>query len=388
MQEDKKPLVTEKTDVTNLDIHQPDLGAPGEGKKHHRFKNWFKNLSKKQKIAFNGSVALIVLLAATGIWYFFLRSTPPPPAPTPVASVQAPPAKTTVPSRLTGLEVDPSINKRTVTGVMIENSPDARPQSGLKDAGVIYEAVAEGGITRFMALFQDTEPTYIGPVRSVRPYYLDFIGPYDAGLAHVGGSPKALAEISALHLKDLNQFYNSGPFWRIPTRYAPHNMYTDMTKLKALEKQKGWKASDYKALVRGEESKPADVTTAKTINIIMSSTLYNVSYSYDKKTNSYLRSEGGQPHKDFKTNTQLAPKVVVVPIIPRTQDWIYSVYATNGSGKVFVFQNGTVTIGTWKKTSRTDQFAFTKSDGSPLKLAAGQTWITAAASAGDVSYAP
>jgi len=344
------------------------------------------NITKKQKIILGVSAILIVALSIGGMIIF--GSNKPDPQPQTITQTKPEPVKTTEPSRLTGLEVNPEINKRTVTGIMIENSPDARPQSGLKDAGIIYEAVAEGGITRFLALFQDTQPEYVGPVRSVRPYYLDFITPYDARIAHVGGSPVALEQIRQQKLKDLNQCFNPGPFWRERTRYAPHNMYTNVVKLKELEKQKGWKASEYKTLLRGEESKPADIITAKNINIIMSSTLYNVSYEYDKTTNSYLRSEGGKPHKDFKSNKQLAPKIVVVPVIPRTQDGIYSVYAINGSGKVLVFQNGTVTEGTWKKSGRKDQFTFTKKDGTPLKLAAGQTWITIAATSANISYKP
>src|SRR5581483_6348891 len=114
---------------------------------------------------------------------------------------------TTVASTLTGLPVDPSVNKRQVTAVMIENSLDARPQSGLDQAGIVFEALAEGGVTRFMALFQDTQPDYIGPVRSARPYYIQWLLGYDAAYAHVGGSPDALNDITAWHVKDLNQFY-------------------------------------------------------------------------------------------------------------------------------------------------------------------------------------
>jgi hypothetical protein len=269
---------------------------------------------------------------------------------------------------------------------MIENSPDARPQSGLRDAGVVYEAVAEGGITRFLALFQDTEPTYVGPVRSVRPYYLDFLGPYDGAIAHVGGSGEALAQIKSQKIKDLDQFSNPGPYWRERTRYAPHNMYTNVQELKKLEKSKGWKAMEYARLERGAESKAAATPTASTINVELSRLLYNVSYKYDKKSNTYLRSLANRPHMDAKSNKQVAPGVVIVPIIPRSQNGIYSVYAINGTGKVLVFQNGTVTEGTWSKKNRKSQFQLKTKDGEVLKLAPGQTWFTIAATAGSVSY--
>lgn len=79
---------------------------------------------------------------------------------------------------------------------------------------------------------------------------------------------------------------------------------------------------------------------------------------------------------------------MVVPVVSRSQNGIYSVYAINDGGKVFVFQNGTVTEGTWAKAGRKAQFKFTGADGQPLKLAAGQTWVTLAASAGDVKFVP
>lgn len=346
-----------------------------------------KSLTKKQKII--ASVVTVVLLVGGAGVYLLVFNKPKTVAPvTQQPKVEEPP-KTTEPSRLTGIEVPVEYNQRTATGMMIENSPDARPQSGLKDAGVIYEAVAEGGITRFMAVFQDNLPEYAGPVRSVRPYYLDLVVPYDAGIAHVGGSGPALQQIKNEGIKDLDQMIpsNSPAYWREKNRVAPHNMYTNVVKIKEIEKQKGW-TSNYQGFVRGGEDKASATPNAKSINIKMSSASYQVNYQYDSASNTYLRNEGGKPHMDAKSNTQLAPKVLIVPIITRTQDGYYSAYATTGSGKVLVFQNGTVTEGTWSKSGRKDQFKFTGTDGQPIKLAPGQTWVTLASSSGDVTFAP
>lgn len=362
--------------------------APGSKipKKKPNLKERFNNLTKKQKILLGCGIAFGVILLIVAGWFIFQKPEPPPPEPEP-AAVEAPP-ETTEASRLTGIKypLEDKVNERTVTGVMIENSPDARPQSGLRDAGVVYEAVAEGGITRFLALFQDTVPTYVGPVRSVRPYYLDFLGPYDAAIAHVGGSGEALAQIRNQKIKDLDQFSNPGPYWRERTRYAPHNMYTNLQELKKVEKDKGWKPSEYTGLERGADSKAAATPTATTINVKMSSMLYNVSYKYDKKSNSYLRSQANRPHVDAKSNKQLAPKVVIVPIIDRSQNGIYSVYKVNGSGRVLVFQNGTVAEGTWTKKNRKGQFQLKTKDDQVLKLAPGQTWFTVAATNANVTY--
>ena len=363
-----KPKVTEK-----------DAKPPKKSRFH---------LTKKQKIIIAIIVPLLLLIIGFGVWYFVLRSKPQAAVQTPPPVVEVTPGATAITSNLTGLEVTADVNERTVTGVMVENSPDARPQSGLKDAGVVYEAVAEGGITRFLTLFQDTQPEYIGPVRSVRPYYLDFLSPYGAAIAHVGGSGEALSQIKAQNIRDLDQFANSSAYWRESSRYAPHNVYTNMLKLKELEKQKGFTKVDYQGFERGGPTEAAETPTAKAINIKMSSTLYNVNYAYDVSTNSYKRSEGGKPHVDAKSNSQLSPKVLVVPIIPRTQNGIYSVYAVNGTGKVLVFQNGTVTEGTWQKADRKSQFKFIGTDGQPLKLSAGQTWVTIAATSADVTFTP
>jgi hypothetical protein len=106
----------------------------------------------------------------------------------------------TVASKLTGLQVAPAVAGSTVTAIMVENSDEARPQSGLSQAGIVFEALAEGGVTRFLTLYQEGQgqTTSIGPVRSARSYFIDWMMPFNAAYAHVGGSPAALAEISSI----------------------------------------------------------------------------------------------------------------------------------------------------------------------------------------------
>lgn len=303
---------------------------------------------------------------------------------------KAPPKPTTVPSTLTGVPVAPEVNQRPVTGVMIENSLAARPQSGLSEAGVVFEAIAEGGITRFLALYQDTQPADIGPVRSARPYFVKWALGFDAGYAHVGGSPQAMADIRALGVKDLDQFANSGAYRRVTTRSAPHNVYTTMANLNALEASKGYTTSTYTGFARSKKATPAKVPTAKTVDLGISSALYNVHYDYIAATNTYNRSEGGAPHMDANGNKQISPSVVVALVVPFSiaSDGKHSVYQTIGSGQAFVFQDGNVTIGTWTKTSEKTQITFTDSAGKPLLLNPGQTWISAVAAAPKVTYAP
>ncbi|MEK7095714.1 MAG: DUF3048 domain-containing protein [Patescibacteria group bacterium] len=294
-------------------------------------------------------------------------------------------------SPLTGVKVDPDLAKRPVTGIMIENGLEARPQSGIGDAGVIFEAIAEGGITRFMTLYQDKTPQYIGPIRSLRPYYIDWAAAFDASIVHIGGSPEALAQIRRGG-KDLDQFFNAGSFWRERSRPAPHDVYTSFEKLDALNKSKGYTSSTFTSWLRKSDQKLV-TPTAKLIDLAISSVAFNVHYDYDAASNSYLRSEGGAPHhatasKDDKTGQQLRPKVVLALVMPYSLSGKYSVYGTNGGGQLFVFQDGGVTAGTWAKADRRSQFVFMDASGAPVKLNTGQAWVSILGDTGKVTYAP
>jgi hypothetical protein len=332
---------------------------------------------------------VLVLLIGGGAGYALTHKAKPKPAtikPIPKVTAQT----KTVPSTLSGLPVDPSVNQRTVTGIMIENSIDSRPQAGLGQASVIFEAVAEGGITRFLALYQDTAPDNVGPIRSARPYYIEWNLAFDAGYAHVGGSPAALADIKAWGVRDLDQFANSGSYHRVNTRAAPHNVYTSIAALNQLEVSKGYVTSKFTGFARKPKDTPAKTPTAKSIDLRISGPLYGVHYDYAPASNSYARSEGGAPHIDTNTNSQIYAKVVVAMVVPYgiAADGHHSEYATIGNGPVFIFQDGTVTTGTWTKTAGPGQITFADAAGKPIKLNPGITWLTAVGGAGDATYAP
>lgn len=348
---------------------------------------WFKGLSKKQKVL-TILVAIIILAGGSaGAWALFKPEPKAAPKPAVVEVPKEEPKKETEPSRLSGLQVKPELNKRPVTGIMIENSPDARPQSGLRDAGVVFEAIAEGGITRFLALFQEGQPDHIGPVRSVRPYYVDWVHGFDAAIAHVGGSSDGLAKIKSDGVKDLDQFANPKPFKRVSNRYAPHNMYTSMAGLDELSQSKGFTSSTFDSFPR-KDDQPLAAPTAKTLNFNISGQIYNPQFDYDTATNSYKRSHSGKPHKDEKSGEQLAPKVVIAAVINYgiAPNGVNSKYDNLGSGKAYIFQDGFVTQATWNKPSGGEQITFKDDGGRPIKLNAGQTWISVVASADRVSY--
>lgn len=323
-------------------------------------------------------VGLFLIALVGGIAYAaWVISTPKPTKP--VSVIIRPKPKYY--SALTGERVkDEEATTKPVTAIMIENSPDARPQSGLKDAEVVYEAVAEGGITRFLTLFQQHKPHLIGPVRSVRLYYVDWLTPYDASVAHVGGSAKALALVRNGHYRDIDQFFNAEYYWRATDRYAPHNVYTSFAKLDELNKVKGYKTSHPKAFERGETPiVPVAKQNAKTVSITISSDLYNSKYIYNAKTGLYKRYEAGAPHND-REKGQIAPKVVVALRVNMQQvleDGYRESIKTSGTGNAVIFQNGKATKVTWHKPTRSSQLSFTDSEGKPFTLARGTTWITA-----------
>lgn len=392
--EEEQPVTNAKEEVqvdaaTNNGPVAKDV-TQKTAKKHRWLYFRRKHLSKKQWLVF-ATIALILLGAAVYgamTLYKHFRTLPPQPPQAPIAKKEVPPPPTTEPSRLTGIEVPFDSNKRPVTGIMIENSPDARPQSGLKDAGIVYEAIAEGGITRFLTLFQEARPDYIGPVRSVRPYYLDFLWPFDAGIAHVGGAPQALADIKSLGIRDLDQFANSGSYWRVTGRYAPHNVYTSFDKLDELNNKKGFTSSTFTSFLR-KKAEPLKTPTVQSIDLNISGPLYNVHYDYDVATNSYKRSEAGKPHVDEKSGAQLAPSVVMALIMTRgiAGDGQHTDYGTTGIGHMYVFQDGGIIEGSWAKATRKDQFVFTEAaTGKPLPLNPGQTWLTIVDANSDVFY--
>lgn len=355
-------------------------------KKLHR---WFKKLTKKKK-ALVIFVAIILIGSIGFAAYKVLAKDKPVPVVEKKEEVKEEVVvPTTEPSKLTGLTVPIEMNKRIVTGIMIENSPDARPQSGLKDAGVVFEAIAEGGITRFLALFQEAQPDYIGPVRSVRPYYLDWLQGFDAPIAHAGGSSDGLAKIKTDKVRDLDQFANAGAYMRVNNRVAPHNLYTTMAKLDELNKSKGFTSSTFEGFARKEE-KANPTPTAKSIDFSISSALYSVHYDYDGASNSYKRVLGGKPHTDLKSNEQLSPKVVIANVMTYTAAYngVNSQYGTIGSGKAYIFQDGVVTEGSWSKSSSKSQMVWKDAQGNVIKLNPGQTWVTAVNNNGSVTYKP
>jgi len=370
--------------MRSLFKHKKDtvtLGDPGSPKSP----SWFRR-HKKLAIILSIVIVLIVSGGVAAALYFLNQK----PAPTPVKIVK-PEVKPPAPkfySPLTGnLVENEAAVTQAVTGIMIENSPDARPQSGLKNSGVVFEAVAEGGITRFAVMYQQEKPALIGPVRSVRMYYVDWMAAFDASIAHIGGSAAALAEVRNGSYRDIDQFFNANSYYRATDRWAPHNVYTTFERLDALNAAKGYTVSTFNGFTR-KDSVAVKVPTATAMQVDISGPLFNSTYAYNATTNTYDRSEGGAPHLDREAG-QISPRVVIVMVIPeRTvlEDGYRQQIDAVGSGKATIFQDGTVQEVTWTKASKTEQIKFTDAEGKDVPLARGQTWLTSVPQDGGVVW--
>lgn len=297
---------------------------------------------------------------------------------------------------LTGLSIPEAASALPrVYAVMIDNSVDAWPQSGIDKAFLVIEAPVESAIPRFEAFFSaDAKVDKIGPVRSARPYFVDWANEFDALYAHVGGSNEALALIGSTGTFDLNEFSHGNSFWRATDRSAPHNAYTSTDLLAAaVEKAMGkGTASDvlygvwkFKDGAEGAE----EANGANGISVRFNSELYLANWTHDSATNTYLRSQGGR-----KTVTQDGTRVSAnnVAVIVTDVSVLDAVgrrkIRTTGEGKAWVLQDGVTIEATWKKSSASERLAFYDKDGNEIVMNAGNTWIEVAQDEGDVTRSP
>jgi len=306
-------------------------------------------------------------------------STPEPtptPQPTPVL-VAAP---------LTGMPVTEAVAKRPVIAVMIDDQSLARPQSGLSRASVVWQAPAEGGIPRYMALFQDTDPPSVGPVRSSRLYFIAWASEWRAVYAHVGGSPQALALLRSSQGKgkvvyDADEIRYGGRYlYRIKTRSAPHNVYSDAKKLRALAKVVGAKSIDYKAAWKFAPDAPL-AERPQGSKLVVPYLANKISYAYDRASNRWLRSVSGEGKQvDRGTKERIGPKNVVImlmsfaPLKDGSKKHRLEAQFT-GKGTAWIATNGQAVKGTWRKASMSAPTKFYGPDGKETTLTAGQTFV-------------
>jgi hypothetical protein len=347
-------------------------------------------LFKLSKRAFYGWM-VVVFISGLGLAYYiyvfdlenplisFVRTKPETTAPI------------TVESPLNGVKIDSVTAGARPTAVMIENHSLSRPQSGLDKASVVYEAIVEGGITRYMAVFLENQAGEIGPVRSARTYYLDWVLGLGGFYAHAGGSDEALARIITEGVLDLN--HDTAHFWRSATRYAPHNLYTSSAQLYDYANKRGYdlKADYDSGNFKGDLALDERPETTTPITINFSSLTYQVIWKYDRNTNEYLRTLAGLPHKDAVSGHQLSAKAIVVQFAPtrlantNPSKGLLSI-DTIGSGKALIFQDGQTIVATWHKDTKASRTRFLDQDGKAIPLTAGVHWFEITKTDTQVSY--
>lgn len=318
--------------------------------------------------------------------------------------------------------------------VMIENSTDARPQSGLGSADVVYEAVAEGGITRFGAVFYcgvAAKDTVVGPVRSARIYFVNTASEYNYPLyVHVGGahcSPsdpnnpgrtcQSDPKVQALELldkygwvgregNDLNQFSIGFPtFWRDYERLGrtvatEHTMYSSTEKLwKYAAGSRGWTnespegdewSDDFtKWTWKDDAETSARGNKSVSFGFWENYSDFNVDWKYDPASNSYRRENGGTGHKDRNDDQGIDAKVVIIQYVKETgpvDSLKHMYYEVVGTGKALVFQDGQSVEVTWKKSARESRTTFVDSKGKAVAFNRGPVWIEQIPSDNKVAY--
>lgn len=304
----------------------------------------------------------------------------PESVPTPVQEEQETeePATSLYTAPLTGLPVDEDITRRPLA-VMINNAPAARPQSGLSAADIMIEVLAEGGITRFIAIFQsEGGAETVGPVRSIRPYLIELGESYDGVLVHAGGSPDAYSILQKQQKQHMDEISNSGPyFWRSSDRKAPHNLYTSADKLREGADTKGY-SHDFKSPVYtyNEEGATSGGELAKQFDIHYLLESYRVTYDYDEVSGRYMRLVNGKADQDLDNGNPIgASNIIVAGADHKVLDNVgrLSVNLEQG-GEAMLFQKGKMIRGQWvKKTGDIIRFV---QNGTEVALVPGKTFIS------------
>ena len=294
---------------------------------------------------------------------------------------------------LDGVPVLAEKSNSNIYAIVIENIVESRPPSALDKASVVYETLAEGGITRFLTLYPVGDSiSQIGPVRSARPYFISWAEEYKPLFVHAGGSPQAIDYLRSgkANVYDFNQFSHGGNFIRDDTRPAPHNLYTDSDKLfMGLRRTAPDATPTYTSWTFKDEA-PIDArpTTVNDVVIDFSSFNYKVTYAYDRVQNRYQRLVAEKPHLTRENNQIYAKDVVVefakIGLVAGDKQRLD--IQTVGSGKLLLFRDGTVTEGTWKKDSPTARTQFLDTGGNPLALNPGPIWIEVVPTDRKVTY--
>jgi hypothetical protein len=292
---------------------------------------------------------------------------------------------TTVPPTfpLTGLPAGTSPNQnRPALVVKIENVDEARPQSGLIEADVVYEEIVEAGLSRFIVVYQSKDADPVGPVRSIRPSDPVIVKPLNPLFAYSGGTSKFINMLHAAGITDVGVDAASNAYYRRPGRSAPHNLYTSTAKLYA-HAPAGMppppKIFDY--LAAGQPFTGAGVAPATHLDV-QPGQRTSAAYDYDPAAGVWKRISNGKPQV-VEGGAQVAPTNVILWFVPYVNspgdvDVVgepVSVAQVVGTGDAWVLSQGQVVKGKWSKPSAEAPVQFTDAVGAPIKITPGTTWV-------------
>lgn len=275
-------------------------------------------------------------------------------------------------------------SKSRPIAVMINNNHAAWPHAGLNDAYITYEIIAEGGITRLMAIFKDKDTTKIGSVRSSRPYYLDYALENDAIYVHFGYSEDARIDIASLGVDNINGLTDESVFWRDTSlnKAREHTAFTSMENIKEFSKEKNYDRDTNKPLLLKYSVDEINLSeredSVKADNIFLNYSYYtNSSYEYDSERKVYKRSMSGTPHIDAITGEQYTYKNIIIEPL---KNYSYDSYGRQKLENIGTFDGYYITNGysvpiTFTKNAREEQTIYKYKDGSIVKFNDGNTFI-------------
>ncbi|MCL4386656.1 MAG: DUF3048 domain-containing protein [Actinobacteria bacterium] len=293
---------------------------------------------------------------------------------------------------LTGFEISDKVLNSRPFAIMINNAPEARPQSGLNKADVVIEAVDEGGITRLIGVFSSQKADVIGPIRSARQYYAELARMFDPIYVFWGTYPEGYKLIENMDMDVLTPLGdNTGASsiqanitdgkdaWRDSSRVAPHNAYSSTEKLAAAAKNNGYSLEGGQSPFNFKLD-ATDEKRGNTINIKIDFSMASFAsdFKYDKSSNKYLKSTGGQPSIDRESNEQLSFNNVIAlitDIVNSGDSAGHMIVRTTGSGKAFFFFDGNVIEGTWERNGVTESMKFKDAEGNDVLFNRGSTYI-------------
>jgi hypothetical protein len=343
-----------------------------------------RSASPSQRAWLMAMAVAAVLLVGAGIAWAVTAGTKKPSANDAAhsAATTTPNATpTTVGSRcpLTGVPTSgASVPQRPALAVKVDNYPQARPQSGLDQADIVFEEPVEGGITRLVAVFQCQSPALIGPIRSARAVDVPILGQLGRPiLIHVGGINPVLSLLQNGNLIDDDLFYRGAIAQHIPGRYAPYDTYVSAAAAWGLNTAD---TTPPPALFTYSSTPPAG-TPVTSIHIPFTGT-NNTLWTWNASSGHWLLSYSGRP-ATVANGGQIATTNLVVQTVHVTYGpWLENDVGglevqsqLTGSGPLTVLRDGVAITGTWQRATVKDPTTLTASNGSPIALQPGQTWV-------------